>query len=248
MNAVINHYSYTSLGELNAILKQYNIIADRGKVKSNIYEKRGLYYRMLDENGHKIGVSLKASTLPGKPTLSCLEQRFESNKTNKELFKQRFEQALDYALAGTPKSMLELEERLNEKSIALIVTSNNKSNTHEITFIDKENKCAFSATETKEECNLKALIIQLKAGATDKKLITETTSPDRITNDSKAMHQQRNKLKEKPGNSDSFFLQLIKPGFATENTSAPRLYKTKKVKRNKRNHNRKIYHYVYWRK
>ena len=36
LHAVIPHYKYTSLGELNAVLRQYNVLADRGHEGSRI--------------------------------------------------------------------------------------------------------------------------------------------------------------------------------------------------------------------
>ena len=48
---VIDQYKYTSLPELNAVLRQYNILADRGSENSRTYQKNGLVYRILDERG-----------------------------------------------------------------------------------------------------------------------------------------------------------------------------------------------------
>ena len=80
LDDVINQYKYSSLAELNAVLKQYNVMADRGTEDSIIYQKKGLYYRALDDNGNKIGVPIKASLFHQKPTLSFLEQKFELNE------------------------------------------------------------------------------------------------------------------------------------------------------------------------
>ncbi len=38
VNAVLNTYNYSSLPEFNAILKQYNVMADRGKEEGSIYK------------------------------------------------------------------------------------------------------------------------------------------------------------------------------------------------------------------
>jgi hypothetical protein len=61
LDAVLNTYKYTSVPELNAVLQQYNIVADRGNETSRIYKNKGLTYRVVDENGNKTGVSIKAS-------------------------------------------------------------------------------------------------------------------------------------------------------------------------------------------
>ncbi len=72
--AVLQNYKYASLTELNAVLKLYNLNADRGKEGGIIFLKRGLVYRVLDEKGNKIGVPIKASSIYSKPTLYFLEK------------------------------------------------------------------------------------------------------------------------------------------------------------------------------
>ncbi len=52
---VLGTYNYTSLPELNAVLKQLNVVADRGEVDGFIFSKRGLLYKVLDANGNPIG-------------------------------------------------------------------------------------------------------------------------------------------------------------------------------------------------
>ncbi len=80
LDAVLPKYKYASLAELNAVLKLYNLTADRGKVDGIIFRKRGLVYRVLDERGNKIGVPVKASSIYNKPTLLFLEEKFKENE------------------------------------------------------------------------------------------------------------------------------------------------------------------------
>ena len=61
--------------ELNAVLKQYNVLADRGSDKSRIFQGGGLVYRILDEDGKPVGVPIKASDFYNKPTLKFLEEK-----------------------------------------------------------------------------------------------------------------------------------------------------------------------------
>jgi hypothetical protein len=77
---VINSYRYTSLAELNAILKLYNVIADPGKDGSLLQKRHGLIYSILDTNGNKVGMPLKASTFPMKPTLNFLDKKYAQNE------------------------------------------------------------------------------------------------------------------------------------------------------------------------
>lgn len=48
LNFVVNNYKYTSLPELNAVLKLYNIEADKGTGNSRVAKHNGLLYHALD--------------------------------------------------------------------------------------------------------------------------------------------------------------------------------------------------------
>lgn len=58
---VISSYKFASLEEFNAILKQFNVFADGGTPGSRMHENRGLMYSLLDAEGFKIDVAIKAS-------------------------------------------------------------------------------------------------------------------------------------------------------------------------------------------
>ncbi len=88
LDEVIHQYKYTSLPELNAILKLYNVMADRGKEDTTMYKKRGLVYSALDDNGNKIGTPIKASAFYSKPTLAFLEEKFKQNEVLRQEHKR----------------------------------------------------------------------------------------------------------------------------------------------------------------
>ena len=75
---VLPLYKYGSIPELNAVLKQYNVVADKGEDGSRIFQHQGLVYRLLDEKGNKVGVPLKASLFPNKPTLKFFRRKVSS--------------------------------------------------------------------------------------------------------------------------------------------------------------------------
>ena len=97
LDAVINQYKYTSLAELNAILKQYNVVADRGKEDGIIYNTKGLLYKVLDTNGKKVGVPIKASSIYSQPTLINLEKKFEENEIKRQTDKQKLKVTIRFS-------------------------------------------------------------------------------------------------------------------------------------------------------
>ena len=60
---VTRNYKYTSIPELNAVLKQFNVMADLGKEGSQMNLKKGLLYRLINDKGKKVGVGIKASAI-----------------------------------------------------------------------------------------------------------------------------------------------------------------------------------------
>ncbi len=79
LDATLEKRQYTSLDELNEILKNYNVMADNGREGSRMRQQGGLVYRVLDDQGKRVGVPIKASDIPGKPTLKFLEKQFAKN-------------------------------------------------------------------------------------------------------------------------------------------------------------------------
>jgi hypothetical protein len=69
LDKVLVEYKYASLPELNAVLGLYNVTADRGGENSRVFKNNGLVYRVVDNEGNKTGVPIKASDFYSKPTL-----------------------------------------------------------------------------------------------------------------------------------------------------------------------------------
>jgi hypothetical protein len=146
VSAVFRSYRFCSLPEYNAALRQFNVIADRGKEEGRIYRNRGLVYRVLDENGNKTGVPIKASSIGGKPTLDNLEKKFAANEVAKEALKPFVKTKLEECLAqsATVHGLIEL---LQQKQIYTLLRQNAEGRLYGITFVDNQNKAVFNGSE-----------------------------------------------------------------------------------------------------
>jgi Relaxase/Mobilisation nuclease domain len=147
VGAVFSQYKFTSLPEFNAALKQFNVVADRGKEEGRIYMNRGLVYRILDATGNKIGVPIKASSIPCKPILDNLEKKFAPNETVKESLKPFVKIKLDDCLSQSPSNMKELMEYLKQKNIYTVLRQNAEGRLYGITFVDNQNKVVFNGSD-----------------------------------------------------------------------------------------------------
>lgn len=147
VEAVFNQYKFTSLPEFNAALRQFNVVADRGKEEGRIYKNRGLVYRILDAGENKVGVPIKASAIGCKPTLTNLEKKFIPNETLKEPLKQRIQNVIDDSLRSSVTSMKDLIVALKRKQIYTVLRQNSEGRLYGITFVDNQNKCVFNGSD-----------------------------------------------------------------------------------------------------
>jgi hypothetical protein len=154
---VTEQYKYTSLKELNTVLRLYNLEAYRGKENSQLYRHRGLLYRILDENGKYIGVPLKASFFDYKPTLNKLEKKFIKHQSQKQPFLERIRTEMKWQLMSLPETLEKLNHTLAQERIYMILEKDRQGIVREISYIDFRNQCIFSDAELGEQCNLAAI-------------------------------------------------------------------------------------------
>ena len=153
---VMNQYKYTSLGEYNAVLKLYNVVADPGQKGSLMFQNKGLVYRVLDEAGNKIGTPIKASQFYNKPTLKNLEVKFRQNESLREPFARRIKTSIDFAI-HQQNTLEHLSKELKKESISVVVRQNNDGRIYGMTFIDFKNRCVFNGSDLGRQYTAKAI-------------------------------------------------------------------------------------------
>ncbi len=173
LDKILPMYRYASIPELNALLRPYNIIADRGNEGSRISKNNGLVYRVLDGQGQKVGTPIKASAIYNKPTMKFLEQKFAQNNEAKQRFKFRVKNKIDLSLIRRPgQTFFELIRSLQKENIQVVLRQNEQGIIYGITFVDHETKCVhngsdlgkqYSAKEIQERCNPRETQRQLQA-------------------------------------------------------------------------------------
>lgn len=168
VGAVFSQYKFTSLPEFNAALKQFNVVADRGKEEGRIYKNRGLVYRVMDAGGNKVGVPIKASSISCKPILDNLEMKFEINEAAKEIMKPFVKTKLDECIAQSPTTMKDMIEYLKQKNIYTVLRQNTEGRLYGITFVDNENKCVFNGSDLGKGYSVAAIQNKLSNPSVDK--------------------------------------------------------------------------------
>jgi hypothetical protein len=127
LDFVLEKYTYTTLEHLNAALSLYNVRADRGSVDGAMYANRGLYYRIIDSEGRKLGAPIKASDFDQKPTLDFLEEKFRLNQYREQQNQLKADSHLHisatvgWTLREPPASLGEFKKQLRSDEIALVI-------------------------------------------------------------------------------------------------------------------------------
>ena len=150
VTSVVSQYKFASLPELNAVLMQYNVMADRGADNTRMFQKNGLQYSILDEQGNKVGKPIKASSIYGKPILSNLESKYEVNRVARLPFKQDLKNKIDLILDKNPTKQLFVNE-LKEKGVIIVFRTNDQNFIYGITYVDHTTKSVFNGSDLGKE-------------------------------------------------------------------------------------------------
>jgi len=175
---VIRSYKFTSLAELNAILRQFNIRADRGTENSVMFQKKGLLYSIVDEHGESIGVPIKASAIYDKPTLKNLEKKFKSNEITRLPFKELLKKMITSELSR-PHTISSFRHALNQQGIHVMLRENSEGIIYGLTYVDNKNKTVFNGSDLGKAYTAKHVLEKLSIpksshAVTDEQLPSDT--------------------------------------------------------------------------
>jgi len=153
LDYVTEQYKYTSLKELNILLRFYNVEAYRGRENSKLYQRRGLLYRITDDNGRYLGVPLKASFFDSKPTLDNLEKKMIQNQTLKLQHKEHVTISVQWNLLKNADTIQRLKQKMADDKIRMVLHQDKQGICKDVFYIDLQNKCIYNGSELGEPCN-----------------------------------------------------------------------------------------------
>jgi Relaxase/Mobilisation nuclease domain len=175
MNNVIGNitvqYRYTTLDELNAVLRLYNVDAYAGKEGSKLKQYGGMMYRVLDENGQSRAGAIKASLFPGAPTLKNLEKKFALNESLREPHRMRVTTAIEWTLAGSALSPSAFREEMVKENISVVYRHDKEGRMQNVWFVDHGSRSVFEGA---------VLGARYSPEALSQKLIAEETRQEKV--------------------------------------------------------------------
>lgn len=165
VNHIITQYNFSSLAELNAVLNQFNVTADRGKEDTQMFKKRGLIYQVLDGKGERIGVPIKSSAIYGKPTLDYLEKCFKANEAKRKYPKALLKNTLDRLFHMNPQmNRADFIRLLKAEQVDALFRQNSKGDIYGLNFIDHKTKTVFKGSDIAGHYSAKKILERLEPG------------------------------------------------------------------------------------
>ena len=101
--------------------------------------------------------------LPGKPTLTNLEKKYEKNLQLREPLKDLLKIKIDAALQQKPKSISALSKILLRESVLTVMRQNEAGKMYGITFVDNANRSVFNGSEVGRQYSVAGLLKQMNA-------------------------------------------------------------------------------------
>ncbi|WP_442795431.1 relaxase/mobilization nuclease domain-containing protein [Pelobium manganitolerans] len=179
LDAVLESYAYTSVPELNAMLKNYNVCADRGKEGSRVYGNKGLYYRVLDGKGEKILTPIKASLFYRNPGLKYLEKQFRKNEIKRSPHKKPLKETIDKAIVSGAGDLEKLSAKLAGSQVQLVCRYAKDGRVFGLTYIDHKNRCVFNGSKLGKDYSAKPVQERLRKSRTAKHKTPTQTQKER---------------------------------------------------------------------
>lgn len=181
---VMATYKFGSFNEYNAILSQFNVCADRGNEDSMMFQRGGLQYRLLNENGEMVGIPIKASSIYTSPTLGNLEKQFPINRQNKKPYGERIKHMLSKAISKAT-SLDTLQQQLRRNGIRVLFYLGRDGNVFGLSIIDNATRCIFKGSELGKAFSAASLLQQIdhlpKDTHTDPMPAPKTSEYDPVT-------------------------------------------------------------------
>ncbi len=145
ISQLLKHYRFHSLDQFNALLRAYHLRADPGKPGSRTQLHGGLNYFILDENGKRKSMPVKASMLPCKPTLARLNVLMEGYHQSLKPDKLRIRAVVDWTMAGKPSDLEAFRVALRNQQVGAQVVTDARGGLEDLVFIDFRNKTVCNA-------------------------------------------------------------------------------------------------------
>ena len=140
VRSAMKHYTFCSLGELNAVLRKYNLAVEEVKTEYRGKQYDGLVYVPTDDKGNKVSTPIHASDIGRGVGYTAVQNKMlKSKQMVKPLIPTVRRKVLE-VMRTSPHTEERLRQRLEKQGLQVVIRKNDNGRIYGITFIDDE-KC-----------------------------------------------------------------------------------------------------------
>lgn len=146
VRSAMKHYSFCSLGELNAILSRYNLAVEEVKTEYRGKQYDGLVYVPTDDKGNKVSTPIHASDIGRGMGYTAVQNNMLKSKQIVKLLIPTVRRKVLEVMRTSPQTEERLRQRLEEQGLRVIIRKNEGGRIYGITFIDDEKGIALNGS------------------------------------------------------------------------------------------------------
>ena len=146
VRSAMKHYTFCSLGELNAVLRKYNLAVEEVKTEYRGKQYDGLVYVPTDDKGNKVSTPIHASDIGrGMGYTAVQNNMLKSKQIVKPLIPTVRRKVLE-VMRTSPHTEERLRQRLEKQGLQVVIRKNDNGRIYGITFIDDEKGIALNGS------------------------------------------------------------------------------------------------------
>ena len=142
----MKHYTFCSLGELNAILSKYNLAVEEVKIEYRGKRYDGLVYALTDDKGNKVSTPIHASDIGRGVGYATIQNKMQKSKEAVKSLIPAVRRKVLEVMRTSPQTEERLRQRLEEQGLRVIIRKNEGGRIYGITFIDDEKGIALNGS------------------------------------------------------------------------------------------------------
>ena len=146
VRSAMKHYTFCSLGELNAVLRKYNLAVEEVKTEYRGKQYDGLVYVPTDDKGNKVSTPIHASDIGRGVGYTAVQNKMlKSKQMVKPLIPTVRRKVLE-VMRTPPHTEERLRQRLEKQGLQVVIRKNDNGRIYGITFIDDEKGIALNGS------------------------------------------------------------------------------------------------------
>ena len=146
VRSAMKHYTFCSLGELNAVLRKYNLAVEEVKTEYRGKQYDGLVYVPTDDKGNKVSTPIQASDIGRGVGYTAVQNKMlKSKQMVKPLIPTVRRKVLE-VMRTSPHTEERLRQRLEKQGLQVVIRKNDNGRIYGITFIDDEKGIALNGS------------------------------------------------------------------------------------------------------